>query len=276
MAVPSQASVENKQVSNDPEKRPLTHNTDEILTTSESGSSLNDLPSVGIASPEQPGRRKSLRRRIKGIYKASVAIFTDYGSPDIERWVTSNLVSPRTLLLVRVLILLFSLATTVCLFVYEGYTFFYYFTDWSFLGLTLYFIMAVTISAVYCWHGESVSALDRWLPKPRPLRLAYWIWYESFATFHLLVPIIYWAALSRGFKTDTPLITYCSLAPHSLDLVILIIEQTLNRMRFYPSHVVFIVAVLAGYLVLTYVILAADGVYVTTLEEEDKESVETA
>ncbi|KAJ1925457.1 hypothetical protein IWQ60_004538 [Tieghemiomyces parasiticus] len=193
----------------------------------------------------------------------------------VERWVTSNLVTPRTLFLVRLVLLAFAIGTTIVLFLYQGYKFFNYLTDWSFIGLTLYLMLSTTASGLYCYFDKAhhhtdpvpnVAALRRLealIPAPRATRLAYQAIYELFATFHLLVPIVFWTALySEGFHTDTPFTLYSSMAPHTFDLVVLIIEETLNRQRLHPGHIVFPIIVLGLYWAMSFVMLATQHKYV--------------
>ncbi|KAJ1979273.1 hypothetical protein H4R34_002889 [Dimargaris verticillata] len=86
--------------------------------------------------------------------------------------------------------------------------------------------------------------------------------YECVATFHVFVPLMYWIVLSRGFRSETPLISYCGIAPHSLNLVVVIIEEVLNRHHLHPSHAIVPLAVLLLYLAWSYVLYAIRHEYV--------------
>ncbi|KAJ1644035.1 hypothetical protein IWQ61_010463, partial [Dispira simplex] len=232
-----------------------------LLKRLDSWSSSDTLP-----YPDLPHRdaQPDLKYLTCGKWRAHLS----WGQPQPDRWVTSNLVAPRTLWLVRLFLLIFAIANLVVLLVYEKYEFFFYLTDWGFLGLTLYYLGAFAMSTNYCWTIKKYPTSLEYPVNYWGYRVHwgwqwfYWIWYESVATFHILIPLVYWPFLSMGFQSSTPLSTYCSIAPHAFTVIMLAIEEVLNRHRLQLSHVVFVLCILLLYLVLTYIIFAIHGHYV--------------
>ncbi|RKP37308.1 hypothetical protein BJ085DRAFT_4272, partial [Dimargaris cristalligena] len=182
---------------------------------------------------------------------------------DPEWFVTSNLVSPRVLLIIRLLLFMFALGTLIAMFVANSYRFFYYMTCWSFFGLTIYFGLATYVSARYCSGPLRYTELANPLYRASSLtRAGYWFLYESMVTFHLLVPIIYWSLLRDTFITSVPLYIYTGLASHAADLAVIAVEVLLNRQRLQLSHIIVPLLIMALYLGLAYTVWGARGIFV--------------
>ena len=76
--------------------------------------------------------------------------FFHYDNFDAERSVTSWFISPKTLLIIRGIIVSYSWIVLITDFIVTGVPqFFTFFTELSFVGLTTYF--TVTISSSFCF-----------------------------------------------------------------------------------------------------------------------------
>ncbi|KAJ1980151.1 hypothetical protein H4R34_002560 [Dimargaris verticillata] len=182
---------------------------------------------------------------------------------DAERFVTSNLVKPRMLFAIRLALALYCIATVVVLFVTTGVRFFHYMTDWSYLGLTVYMMLATVVSGRYCFGAMPYSPGQNLLERaPSWARALYWFLYETVVTFHILVPVVYWALLSSQLRTDTSLELYSSIAPHAIDFVVMAVELIFNRQILEVSHVVIPVIILALYLALAFLVWGTEHYFV--------------
>ncbi|KAJ1912013.1 hypothetical protein IWQ60_009864 [Tieghemiomyces parasiticus] len=182
---------------------------------------------------------------------------------EADRFVTSNLVAPRTLFFIRLILALYSLAVLAVMFVANQERFFNYMTCWSFFGLTIYLCLATYLSGRYSF------GIHRYTPEANPLvtasvatQAACWFLYETFATYHLLVPVVYWSVLYSSFA-DQPLIQIlASIGPHATDFGILVIEVLFNRQQMQLSHWCIPIIVLAFYLGLAYLVWGVQQIFI--------------
>ncbi|KAJ1969378.1 hypothetical protein IWQ62_000666 [Dispira parvispora] len=190
---------------------------------------------------------------------------------DAELFVTSNLVQPRTLFFVRCFLMLYCVATTIVLFYTNTYRFFYYMTCWSFLGLTIYLIIATIVSGRYCFGPANMDRRPNLLEgAPRIVQLIYWWLYETITTFHILVPLVYWTLLSSELNTHSSLHLYTSIGPHAIDFAVMATEVLLNRQKVMPTHCVVLLVILAFYLGLAYLVWGATGFFVYSFLDFEK------
>ncbi|KAI9336704.1 hypothetical protein BDR26DRAFT_864406 [Obelidium mucronatum] len=104
------------------------------------------------------------------------------------------MVTPKTLLFLRSVILVYAvvvMATSVALDVSEGKSFWGYFTFWTFLGIIVYFAVAVYNSYLYI-YSSGQKVLDA---RPSLVKLLNWYLYMMPATCCYIVTIVFWVLL---------------------------------------------------------------------------------
>ncbi|KAJ3274975.1 hypothetical protein HK104_003986 [Borealophlyctis nickersoniae] len=155
-------------------------------------------------------------------------------SANPERLFTSALLSPKGLLCWRAFALVWG--CMILGFQANGrpaWSFFAFFTNLTWLGLTLYFLVT-TIQT--CRYVKSGSA-EFWLKQSKFTKWATWNVYVLPATFHWIVPIIFWPLLSSNLvKNGTALSWWSNINVHALDLVFMLIELVLGLTPMYLSQ----------------------------------------
>lgn len=138
---------------------------------------------------------------------------------------SSNFLSSKILLVYRTLVALFStFFFFFSLSIYPAH-FFRFLTNWSWLGLTLYFLLAAYIS---WYHSRSNyrSAIT-------PYATIFDMLFHSAATFALVVTVIYWGLLSIDYYSKTTVQgQFTSLTPHAFNTVFIILELLLSKNEF--------------------------------------------
>ncbi|KAI8908653.1 hypothetical protein DFJ77DRAFT_472819 [Powellomyces hirtus] len=160
--------------------------------------------------------------------------------------VTSHIVSSRALMWIRVVacawivfLIPFNLARDA-----ERYLF--YFTQLTWLGLGAWFAVA----AFQGWRFNRDGNMNRFLKQHKVTQWMTWNLYVMTATFHWIVPIVFWSLLSGNLVENGTAYTYwTNVNVHAMDLVLILMELYLNRIpMFYsqwPSVIVAGVAFLA-------------------------------
>lgn len=117
-----------------------------------------------------------------------------------HRFVTSWLLHPLALALLRTLFALYCWANLFAVFGWDGIRdpssigpSFSYFTNLTWWGITFYLTIASIHTFVYSRRGY--SWLDRW---PRPLQLLHSLFYTTIVIFPFIVTIVYWALLYKN------------------------------------------------------------------------------
>ena len=119
------------------------------------------------------------------------------------RYVTSWLISPFVLALLRSLLSLYSFITIITIFAYNGThddsissrQSFSYFTHLTYWGMAFYFLFGAIHTWSYVHNAESTYMLQRW---PRALQGAHEVLYATIVTFAPVVTIVYWGILYSG------------------------------------------------------------------------------
>ncbi|KAG0255844.1 hypothetical protein BG011_004888 [Mortierella polycephala] len=158
--------------------------------------------------------------------------FLRYDTLDLSRFVASNLISAKALLVVRLIISIHLVAVFITtLYVSARDKVFYMvpttFTNLSNIGLTAYYLAATYHSFGFVRHKDLRSlTTQHWF-----LTSALSLLYASTVVFHIVVPIIYWALLfnpNHGMDTVNEYVDY---SHHGADLGCILFEMVLNRME---------------------------------------------
>jgi len=108
--------------------------------------------------------------------------------------------------------------------------YFIYFTDWSFLLLTLY----INIVTYYSFQNVFLKTL----PIEEPLnkfQIFAWILMETIFAASMMLDIVFWLLLFDGS------VTFYTINAHSINLVFIFLELFLNSLDCYLIHVVFLI-----------------------------------
>ncbi|TPX70363.1 hypothetical protein SpCBS45565_g01843 [Spizellomyces sp. 'palustris'] len=147
---------------------------------------------------------------------------------------TSRVVSIRTLLWWRlgaafwtVFIIPWSLARG------EAQTYLFYFTHLTWVGLGVWFL----VSAFQTWRFKRDGSMNAFLKQSKFTQWVTWNLYVLPATFHWIVPIVYWALLSGSLiRTGKAIDWWTNVNVHALDFVFIMVEFYLNRVPMYYSQ----------------------------------------
>ncbi|KAF9938351.1 hypothetical protein BGZ67_000256 [Mortierella alpina] len=188
------------------------------------------------------------------------ALKLDRFEPD--RIVTSNLVKPLTLAILRGITCLYTLIVIISVWAtaksFSGWAMF--FTNESYFGLTIYLVCSSIWSIGYL--RQPVQERAQWLKNRSPWwgRL-HWLLYSTVITYHIIVPIVYWTMLNVGGNMSA-LATWQNVSVHAIDGVFAIFELIFNRHFLQPIHSVIVAAVMVLYMLLTFVVRSTKGIWV--------------
>ncbi|KAI8929363.1 hypothetical protein BC831DRAFT_444151 [Entophlyctis helioformis] len=236
----------------------------------------SDADIVAVASPQDRDTVHALEETAHAMARAS----------------TSDSVSARTLLVVRLAVASFSTAFIALRITHfdQPYEYTYFLTNWTWIGMTLYFWLASWATWRYALNSsmfprsialplssssmpsqdesaalDNTALLDHRKYKRRPSRLFVVVHQQLYAAAHVfnwIVPPVYWLILMEDFTN--PVFTRIKVASvvieHSLGLVFLLMDLGLNRMRVTAINLVPVLACLALYLGWVWVLQYAFGV----------------
>ncbi|KAJ6796109.1 Uncharacterized protein M6B38_221965 [Iris pallida] len=181
-------------------------------------------------------------------------------------------VHPVWLLLYRVLVLVPMLYLLYCMLLARGISAFYFYTQWTFALVIIYFLIATLISAHGCWiyskgHSSEIESAKRLLEKDfeenLPATLTFktntnrnitklpnyheeievdqtagflgytmQIIYQTCAGAVMLTDIVFWGVLLPFSSSDYFKLSLVKGCVHSLNAVFLILDTSLNSLQF--------------------------------------------
>ncbi|KAL1925514.1 uncharacterized protein VTP21DRAFT_397 [Calcarisporiella thermophila] len=178
--------------------------------------------------------------------------FFALSSFDPERCVTTWAGPPWLLLIVRLVIMAYSLTAIITSWILERqrpYRFWVFFTNLTYTGLVLYFLAASIHSLIYVLRPKP-RVPSSFLRQPRPFSYAFWFLYETLITFHVIVPTTFWILLAKDVYKLNRIEYWRNLSVHGMDLVVMVIEGFLSRNNMALSHFVACILLLLLYLCL--------------------------
>ncbi|KAG0243700.1 hypothetical protein BGW41_001573 [Actinomortierella wolfii] len=180
-----------------------------------------------------------------------------------ERFVTSNIVRPKTLLAIRAVETLYLWISLIASWTLAKSIDQYlrFFTSLSFMGLCTYMLATCIWSIGYLRQPPADRAA--WLHDRSPwwARL-HQLLYSTAVCYHFVVPIVYWTMLSKGMKNFSNMEKWLNISVHALDGVVAVSELILNRNVLYSRHSIFVAVILTLYMCLTFVVYASEGTWV--------------
>ncbi|KAG0078192.1 hypothetical protein BGZ93_003481 [Podila epicladia] len=207
-----------------------------------------DTPSTPLGVSQAPSPSSGLRR------------FLRHDQLNPSRAVSSNLISAKALLVVRLFITLHLVAVFIATLVVSARDKVFYmvpttFTNLSNIGLTAYYLTATYHSHDYV-RRKNLDSLTKqhWF-----LTSAMWLLYASVVVFHIVVPAIYWGMLFDPNNTMDTLNQYVDYSHHGVDFACILFEMVLNRMNLLYIHVLGPICMIILYMFLAWVYFAARG-----------------
>ncbi|KAF9901787.1 hypothetical protein EC991_005669 [Linnemannia zychae] len=186
--------------------------------------------------------------------------FLKYDTLDLSRFVSSNIVDARTLLIIRAVVALHLTAVFIAtLYVSARDKVFYMvpttFTNLSNIGLTAYYLTATYHSHSYVKNKTLTSLTSQhWF-----LTSALTLLYSSVVVFHIVVPAIYWGMLFDPNNTMDTLNQYVDYSHHGADFACILVEMIFNRMELPWVAVLGPLVMIILYMFLAWVYFAARG-----------------
>ncbi|KAG0355231.1 hypothetical protein BC939DRAFT_229298 [Gamsiella multidivaricata] len=198
----------------------------------------------------------------------------DHFEPD--RIVTSNLVRPLTLAILRGLLCLYCLIVIVSVWATSesasGYLMF--FTNLTYFGLNAYLVCSTLWSIGYLRQPTPERA--QWLKNRSPWwGYAHWLLYSTVVTFHIVVPIVFWTLLSTGAHMST-FGSWQNASVHAVDGVCAVFELIFNRHVLEPVHAFVVTGVMLLYMFLTFVVHKTKGIWVYPFLNWDQGAIAVA
>ncbi|KAI1311952.1 hypothetical protein EDD11_003232 [Mortierella claussenii] len=203
------------------------------------------------------------------------ALRLDHFEPD--RIVTSNIVRPLTLAILRGILMLYTLIVIVTVWATSksavGYLM--YFTNLTYFGLAVYLVCSTIWSIGYL--RQPVDERAQWLKDRSPWwGWAHWLLYSTVVTFHIIVPIVFWTMLSKGMEHMSTLGSWTNASVHAVDGVSAVFELVFNRHFLEPIHSLVVAGIMILYMLLTFVVRRTEGVWVYPFLDWNQGSIAAA
>ncbi|KAK3819544.1 MAG: hypothetical protein J3Q66DRAFT_159532 [Benniella sp.] len=195
----------------------------------------------------------------------------DHFEPD--RIVTSNIVRPKTLAILRGILCTYSLIVVVSLWATasSATTYLSFFTNLTYLGLTFYLMCTTLWSIGYLRQPSHERA--QWLKNRSPWwGRIHWLLYSTVVTFHFIVPVVFWTLLSNG-GIRSALGNWQNISVHALDGAFAIFELVFNRHMLEPIHSFVVAGVMVLYMLLTFVVHATEDRWVYPFLDWDQGAI---
>jgi len=197
--------------------------------------------------------------------------------------VSSYLISPALLAAIRLLFAFFTFVTLLFLLIWEGVvthqadSYFSYFTNLTFIGLSAYFIASGIQTFLHSKNlRKDVHAypLQKW---PRPLHWMHIFLLTTVTTFPFLVTIVFWVLLATPTTFDSPFSTFANVTRHALNSAFALFEVLLTNIGPMPwFQLPITVLILLGYLGVAYATHATQGFYTYSFLDPNKQGKKLA
>jgi len=207
------------------------------------------------------------------------------------RIVTSGIVQPWILFIIRLIIALYTVASSLAhLIIYEGVQtghpadqYYIYFTRLTFIGVTAYF------SAVAFHTGFFVLSLRQlkrgkvsrapWYPLQKWGKvfqfLHLWL-FSTIITMPIVVTVVYWAFLADASSFADPFTAWSNVTFHILNTVFLLTEFIFGRTRLYVGYSILCIVILGFYLGMVYLVHDVQSIWVYNFFDPTKPNAKVA
>ncbi|KAF9524573.1 hypothetical protein CPB83DRAFT_861156 [Crepidotus variabilis] len=197
--------------------------------------------------------------------------------PDLKL-VSSHILRPILLAIIRLLIAFFILATLIYLLVWEAVvlheanSFFSYFTNLTFIGLCAYFFASGVQTFFYASNARKEHnryPLQNW---PGFIQYLHVLLLSTVLTFPILVTIVYWALLASSESFSTTFNAYSNISKHALNSVFALFEILFTNVGPMPwKDLPVTIIMLGGYLGVAYITHVTQGFYTYSFLDPQKE-----
>ncbi len=94
--------------------------------------------------------------------------------------------------------------------------------------------------------------------QPRLFNYIFQVHFESLVTYHIVVPVVYWALLSSNFLSSShdSQDYFRAISVHGLDFVLIYIDFALNKIPIFAKHVIFVIGIMLLYVFYTWILHA--------------------
>ncbi|KAG0373657.1 hypothetical protein BGX24_011415 [Mortierella sp. AD032] len=157
--------------------------------------------------------------------------FLKYDTLDLSRFVSSNIVNARTLLIIRAIVALHLTAVFIATLYVSVRDKVFYMVPTTFTNLTQHWFLTSALSLLYA----------------------------SVVVFHIVVPAIYWGMLFDPNNTMDTLNQYVDYSHHGADFACILVEMIFNRMELPWVGVLGPLLMIILYMFLAWVYFAARG-----------------
>ncbi|KAI9229668.1 MAG: hypothetical protein DHS80DRAFT_13522 [Piptocephalis tieghemiana] len=153
---------------------------------------------------------------------------------DSDRMVTSWFLSPWFLTVFRAILAMYTTAVFwggfIDLAIHtpdQAGSYWYYFTNLSYLGLSMYLVLVTFGSGAHAWKG--------WLPG-QMVQVPVHLLYATVLVSHVVTPVTFYALLFSPNDTfDRPALAWGNYSKHGGDLAVVLLEILVNRQELYWS-----------------------------------------
>ncbi|KAG0378612.1 hypothetical protein BGX24_003329 [Mortierella sp. AD032] len=181
-----------------------------------------------------------------------------------NRIVTSNVVSPKVLCVIRAIELLYVTIALIVVWCNSASLTAYlkYFTNLTFFGIFAYLLSSTIWSVFYIRVPESERA--HWVKQGNPWwGYTHWLLYSSVVVYSVVVPIVFWTLLSKGMDKWSPMALYQNISVHAMDGVFGALgELILSRHFLQPIHSFLVAGIMLLYMLMTFIVYANEGTWV--------------
>ncbi|KAF9126855.1 hypothetical protein BGW39_006306 [Mortierella sp. 14UC] len=188
------------------------------------------------------------------------ALKLDHFEPD--RIVTSNLVRPLTLAILRGLVCLYTVIVIVASWAIaeSASEYLKFFTNLTYFGLVVYLVCSTIWSINYLRQPPTTRA--HWLKTGSPWwGYLHWLLYSTVVTYHFIVPLVYWTMLNER-TTMNAVGHWKNYSVHAIDGVFALFELCFNRHFLQPRHSFVVAGMMLLYMLLTFVVKKTKGTWV--------------
>eukprot|EP00002_Diphylleia_rotans_P017860 TRINITY_DN3465_c0_g2_i9.p1 TRINITY_DN3465_c0_g2~~TRINITY_DN3465_c0_g2_i9.p1 ORF type:complete len:248 (-),score=31.74 TRINITY_DN3465_c0_g2_i9:428-1171(-) len=183
----------------------------------------------------------------------------EFGKGEPENLVTSNFVTPRALAWIRSTVSLYCIVISLSIMIQymDNGTFFIFFTYWTFLLLTSYFVFMTYLSWMYVRHGDQFLQNHAILSKPMGC-FAVNVIFEVIAIASVGLDPVYWVAIY-----DPAVAGWTTYHVHGINAICVLTELFTSRVNYNLYHFPFFFAYQMTYLsfMVIYFAICGDWVY---------------
>ncbi|KAG8991923.1 hypothetical protein FRB94_007834 [Tulasnella sp. JGI-2019a] len=190
--------------------------------------------------------------------------------------VTSNLISPRALGIVRLILAVYTLTTLITILVFEGVVlhtidaFCSYFTDLSYIGLCAYFWVSALHTLAFASRSQSrgphTYPLQEW---PRFFQLLHVLLNTTVYVAPFIVTVVFWVLLAdHAFENRYE--AWHNTSVHILNTSFAFLDILLGRFTPQWSSIPVLLVILVLYIALAYITYATQHFYTYSFLDPSK------